>query len=301
MNTPTLDRPMSFSSYQSMNLCGRKYYLSYVLGLQSKKISINLGFGKVVDDLTSNYLANLSVGKFYDPVKHLDDTWRKEVSSKSDWDWGKRFNEESFYWMAHSFADQLPYRWQESGFQVLKSTDGTPLVQWRVFHDIGGIRCHSVIDAIVYNPANDTVGPLDIKTTSALTPVEWMPHSEQLGFYANAIKDDPRIPYENVTHGGFWEFFKRQPNIPHKPSKSKLKGPTIEPAKFFELDTATLSELPARLKVTQNRINRQEFIGQPRMAFNTPCTMCDFAEYCLKGDKSILQKRPSRVIAQQPA
>ncbi|BBM67585.1 hypothetical protein VYA_42600 (plasmid) [Vibrio alfacsensis] len=266
-------------------------------------MSINLGFGKVVDEITSNYLANLTVGRFYDPMKNLDAVWKKEIESKTDWDWGKRYDAEAFYWMAHGFADQLPDRWQESGFQVLKATDGKPLVQWRVFHDIGGIRCHSVIDAIVYNPLNDTVGPLDIKTTTAITAEDWMPHSEQLGFYANAIMDDPRIPYDKVTHGGFWEFMKRTPIIPNKPSKRKLIGPTIEPAKFFELNPSTLAELPARLQVTRNRINRREFIGQPRMAFNTPCTMCDFAEYCLKGDKSILQKRPKRehVIAQQPA
>lgn len=297
------ERPMSFSSYQAMNLCGRKYYITYVLGLESKKLSINLGFGKVVDEFTSNYLSGLCLGKYHDPVKMLDDSWHNTVVGKK-WDWGKTFTQDEYYFMAKSFADQLPERWKQSGLQVLKSTDGKPLVQWRVFHDIGGIRCHSVIDTVVYNPANDVVGPVDIKTTTAKTPQEWMPLSEQLGFYVHALNSDPRIPFDNVTHGGFWEFFKRKPNMPKSDRKKPLKGPQIEPASVFELDPSNLAELPKRIAITKNRIARREFMGQPRMAFNTPCIMCDFSEYCLKGDKSILRKRKApaqQVIARQPA
>lgn len=294
---PFLVRPSMILKHDD---CPAAYDFQYEQGITTDAISVNLPFGTAVHSGSTGWIEADALGKHFDPVEAFKADWKRALDNEilsfpSDKD------PDDYEKIGVQLCESFPDAWKESGLTVLIDPQGQPVVERRLQSRIApGILLSGTPDVLAVNEDFDVVVP-DIKTPAQASLPFFATASEQLTAYQLMAEDEKNkalLGIDRVDRLGFLEGIKRK-----VPKTKSGKGPTWEQLQTVSRHSnAQVNDLVQKaLELKRNR-DRGYFPKRPRMAFNTPCAMCDFRNWCHYGDPTGLvwkkQKKAEAAVAE---
>lgn len=285
----------------SFDECGFAYYLKYVLGVKESVTPANLPFGTAIHAACTGFvLAEASGDTSFDPVSVFTEGWQKALESEP-LEFSSMWSADDLTETGMRLVDQFPDAWKATGLAPLIDEHG-PVVERRFEVRIdNGLILSGQPDVVAMDDEGGVV-PLDIKTSAQAYGEEFLLASEQLTDYQILVEGNARqlgLGEDGVAKVGFFEGIKRK-----VPKTGRGKGPEfLSPLLASARAEEQILERKQKLVWMAEDIRRGRFPKKPRMAYNTPCGLCSYADYCLKGDKSalIFPDEPQQVISVQSA
>lgn len=286
----------------SMDECGYACYLKYVLGVKQDVTPANLPFGTAVHEACTGYiLAEATGASSYDPIKVFCDTWDKSVATEP-MEFSSLWGPDDLRETGLRLVDLFPAAWKATGLAPLVDEHG-PVIERRFQVEIEpGLVLSGQPDVVAMDEEGGVI-PLDLKTSAQAYGEEFLLASDQLTDYQLLVEgngDQLGLDEEGVARVGFFEGIKRK-----VPKTNRGKGPEFLPPLIGpKRSPERLAERKQKLIWMAEDMRRGRFPKKPRMAYNSPCGLCEFANYCLKGDKSglVFPDEPQQPIAlQQPS
>lgn len=264
--------------------CGYAYYLKYVIGVRQEFVSANMPFGTAVHEAFLGYVLALATGRSgFNTVETFREHWGNSLET-TPMEFSASFAEEDLTNIGLVLADQIPEFWDKTGLVPLIDAHG-PVVERRFEVSIGRDVILSGEPDLVAMDCEGGVIPLDIKTSGVEYSEEFLLASDQLTDY-QIITEHPSanlgVDDEGVSAVGFIELIKRK-----IPKTERGKGPEILPVLYGpRRSSERLAERRQKLNWMAEDIQKARFPKKPRMAYNTPCDLCELKRYCLKDDPS---------------
>lgn len=277
-------RPSGFLKYDD---CAWAYKLQYVLGIRTVATSANLSFGTAFHHATTTWLLKEVEGQDFDIVGAFEKAWQKELD-ENEISFNTLWDPESMKETGVRLVEQFPERWSSFGLVPLIDNHG-PVIERRFQAELApGVIVSAQPDIIAMDMEGRIVAP-DIKTPATPSSEAFLKGSEQLTLYQMVLDAHlPSMGYERIDKLGFIEALKKK-----VPKTNRGTGPVIlDPALTDRRDERVIQETRQKLAWMAEDINNNRFPKRPRMAFNTPCDMCDFANLCLNGDPEGLSAAP---------
>ena len=255
--------------------CPRAYRYQYVDRLRPQVQSSNLHFGTCVHTAITAWLT----GATDDPAAYFTECWR-EITATVSLDYNSLWTPESLEATGKALAEQFPAVWQEAGILPLLDEEGQPVLERRLEARLaGGVVLSGQPDLIGLTLDGEVV-VLDFKTASNPAPEGFAQASDQLLAYQVLVDVHAKtLGIHRVDHLGFMELIKRK--VPNGNGKRNGKGPEVlAPVLAPRQDTREF--VRKAVWVAQN-IEAGNFFPNPRMAWNSPCGLCDFKRLCYEG------------------
>ena len=269
--------------------CPSQYYFSEVEKLRSKATSANLPFGTAVHEAMTGYILATVSGKPFDPVAVFESYWDHAIENET-LEFSSIWDEDSMRQTGKRLVEQFPEIWDNSGLSPLIDSKG-PVVERRFETTIRpGVVLTGQPDVVAVNSDAEVIA-LDLKTTASEYDPIFLLASEQLTAYQvllDAHSDELGI--EGVDRLGFVELLKKK-----IPKTSRGTGPVIKaPHLVNARSTSMVRDYEEKVLNTAKDIASKRFPRRPRMAFNSPCSMCDFRSYCLQDSMEGLYRLNSK-------
>lgn len=198
-------------------------------------------------------------------------------------------------------AELFPSQWQATGLAPLVDEQG-PIVERRFRVEIEpGLVLTGQPDVVAMDEEGGVI-PLDVKTSAQPYEEEFLIASEQLTDYQILVEGNGEqlgLAEDGIDSVGFFEGIKRK-----VPKTSRGKGPEfLQPLIGPKRSAERVAERKQKLIWMAEDMRRGRYPKRPRMAYNSPCGLCEFRNYCLKGDKSglIFPDESQQPIALQPS
>ena len=258
------------------------FYLRYILRVKTEETGAYFGFGRAIDMAVDAYLRATITGtqRNVDTVAIFERVW-DEFRNRHVVKYNTTDNEESLRAIGMSLCKDIPQAWADTGMVLALDTKGQPIAQRDLEIDIGnGVVLRTKLDIAAYNRYGQ-FGILDCKSTKTPSSTEFTLLADQLTAYQIAVLAHRDVlGIEDVEFLGFWEFLKRS-----IPKKQGTKGPYINAPEVVDprTDAAMKAYLQKAHWVADN-IRAGRYPRTPRMAFNTPCDLCEYAGLCTRGN-----------------
>lgn len=280
---------LSDSSSALMMTCGEQYRLRYEEHLESERKSINLVFGKLVDEAASAFIKAQVTGDVIDPLALFEaqfaamtDAVELQLTSRGDLDTTRLMGRQ----MLERFIEDRTAR----GWLPMLDLDGQPIVQrWLRVQLPENVVYRGVIDVIVLTPEGKVL-IVDLKTTSAHVEGFSLVGDQLTGYQVMVEAHRESLGIERVDGLLYYDMVKRAP-VTEK-SRKGATGPTIHvddpapPRSSDHLEAWVREQLFIASDIRQRRFSKRP--GRP---FSTPCAMCDFKNLCWHGDGTSLVTR----------
>lgn len=262
--------------------CPAAFYMQYIEGIRTAATAINLPFGTKVHDACTGYLKAGVFGKSFDPVQTFEKTF-EEVLNTQSLEFPSDKSAEDYLAMGKKLVERFPEAWEKTGLTPLIDSAGEPVIEQRVQSRIApGIMLSGTPDLVAMTDEGDICVP-DVKTAGQASDPIFVLGSEQLTSYQILLEDpvnQQRLGLDQIDNLGFMEGIKRK-----IPKTNRGQGPTWEPIKWAPVRGTLEKQAIVDKAVAMKRdIDRGWFPKRPRMAFNTPCVLCDYRNWCHKGD-----------------
>lgn len=276
--------------------CPSSYERQYVLGVRTEATSINLPFGTAVHDASTGFLIAEHYGLDFDPETVFLESFEEKIES-SIIEVSSTRKISDYVEMGRRLAGDFPGNWEKTGLTVLLDKEGKPVVERRLKAQVApGVILTGTPDIAALDDEGD-VAVVDIKTPAQISDPLFLWASDQLTSYQVLLEHNAEaIGLDGVQKLGFFEGIKRK-----VPTTGKGRGPTWEPITlgFSRAEEAKNELIQKILEIKRNK-ERGYFPRRSRMAYNTPCTMCDFRHWCLTGDTDGLVFPQQKPIEAQP-
>lgn len=291
---PFLVRPSMILKHDD---CPAAYDFQYEQQIRTDAVSVNLPFGSAVHAGCTGWIESDALGKHFDPVDAFKAEWKKALDNEilsfpSDKD------PEDYEKMGVILTESFPDSWKVSGLTVLIDPQGQPVVERRLQSRIApGIILSGTPDVLAVNEDFDVVIP-DIKTPAQASAPFFASASEQLTAYQLLAEDEKNkalIGIDRVDRLGFYEGIKRK-----VPKTKNGKGPTWEkPLTAPRHSNNQVNDFVRKAMELKRDRDRGYFPKRPRMAFNTPCAMCDYRNWCLNEDPTglVFKSKKTEAVA----
>lgn len=276
--------PSAVAKYEE---CGYQYFLAYIERLQARAKSANLIFGDAIDQAVSGYVIAQLNDQVFDAEEAFKKAWKKE-STGVEVQYNSRTDEAALIRIGSGLMRKFPEVWGGLGYTPILLPDGKPFLQYDLRTIIApGVGLRGKVD-IGGLTADGDLHLLDWKTTASASPEIISKLSEQLTSYQFLAKENEQtLGFGEFNGMGFMELLK-------KSNPDVCKPYIVEPRPQKVVD-----EYRQKLLWIAEDIRRNRFPKRPRMAYNSPCEMCDFQKACTTGDRTGLIKKPERNPAQQ--
>lgn len=281
-------RPTSAAQFDE---CPRKYYYQYQERIKTEAVSANLPFGTAVHEAVLGWLKGEMEGQNLDPVKIFQDKWERALEEKA-MTFSAQWGPEELTKTGERLTERFPETWANTGLTVLVDSDG-PLIERRFRVEMEkGLILSLEPDIIAMTPAGE-VAVIDPKTTGATYQEQFLELGDQLTAYQWGVEQASPAGIERVDQLGYMELTKRK-----VPKTSKGKGPEVNPPALVpRRDEALVSDLLQKYRWIADDIRRGRFPRRPRMAFNSPCNMCEFHGLCSRDDwEGLTQDQPQKAV-----
>lgn len=287
-------KPISASMIHKWQNCPMSFYYHYILQYRSEVTSANLPFGTCLHTASTGYIVAKLKGLPYDCVEVFRDAWDATLAKEAI-EFSSRWDRDSMAATGERLLDLFASKWDDLNLIPLIDDKGEPLVELSLSATLpNGVKIYGIQDfAGMDIDANVVV--VDIKSPQTASSEHFLAMSDQLTMYQllnEANKD--KLGIEQVDRLGFFEMLKRK--VPVK--RTKVTGPQIADIEWNPRRTSQeIEEFCNKLEWMLEDINRGRFPKTPRMAWNTPCDMCDFKGLCQNNDKSgLIVLPPKRTV-----
>lgn len=281
---------LSVSRLKMAQECGEKYNLRYNLKWRPRIESANLVFGSVVHSVIESYLISLHRGVAFDCESAFRGRWKAETA-KTAISYSSIWSQDKLEETGARLCAQFPEYWESTGYSVLVLPDGSLFLEKKMSIKVQGIEVPFIPDLVVMT-SEGKILVLDLKTPAQPSFDGYVELDEQLALYQLGVE----------THGGPWgidrvdgvgliEFIKRP-----VPQTSKGRGPYIaEPTIAGRRSNEQIAHLLQSMLAEADNIQHGRLYRRTGYAFNSPCGLCDFQNYCRTGSTADL------IIPQQKA
>lgn len=261
--------------------CPRAYRYQYVDRLRPQVQSSNLHFGTCVHTALTAWLT----GATDDPVSCFTECWR-ETTEKIALDYNTVWSPEALEATGKALIEQFPPVWKETGIMPLIDEEGQPVLERNLRVPLLRDVVLSGTPDIIAMTGEGEVVVLDFKTASNPAPEGFAQVSDQLlAYQVLAEVHGKTLGIHRVDQIGFLELIKRK--VPN--GKSKGKGPEVMPPVLAPRQDP--QEFIRKVAWVARNIEAGNFFPNPRMAWNSPCGLCDFRNLCYKGSyEGLIQK-----------
>ena len=256
------------------DMCPRQYHYKYELRWSPLKRSVNLAFGSAIDTALSAYLRE----ETRDPATLFNVEFAQRAHDGLKW--GK-WDREKLTKTGLRLCELFVAGWEASNLVVLRDPQGEPVVQRQLRIDFGnGIVASPIIDLMALDLETLRVLTIDLKTATSQLFDGFSDLSDQLTEYNIAVDAHARLLGIQRTDGlGFIELLKRTVS-----TRKGSKGPEVVfhdpvPARSEEVR----SDFIKRVQQYAENVRAARFGRRPLHAFNSPCSLCDFATHCRTG------------------
>lgn len=269
--------------------CPRSYKYQYVDRLEPLAQSANLSFGTAVHAGVTGYAEAIAKGNLsFDPVKTFEESFRKEYETREII--YTVHDQKALIAIGRVLTERWPDYWEGTGLIVATDTKGEPIVERRIYIDLGqGLIVSMQPDIVAMNISGQTYG-LDVKTPASSAPPGFAIVSDQLAAYRLGLSVHAQalgIPPPSWL--GFMDGIKKA-----IPKTARGEGPHWEKPDLVPCNAnVAQQEIVQKFHEVASDIRNKRFKRNPRMAWNTPCEMCDFRRLCYEGSMEGLRERQS--------
>jgi len=270
---------LSFSALNKYEICPRQYAFHYKDGLRTSVEPANLLFGGALHEALTTFIAEHAKGNVIDAAVLFQDKWNEAIKGNVV-DYSSTQSPESLHDTGTELARQFPSFWDNSGLTALIGPDGEPLVERKLtMRVVPGVNYRGYLDVIAMT-ADGEIVIIDLKTALTPAPESTLLIGEQLTDYQALVESNKdRLGIESVSQLGFIELLKRKVPKSDRGKGPEIVGPSLTPARTPD----ELKERKAKIGYLADQIAKGAFFKKPGIAFNTPCSMCDFKDLCLHG------------------
>jgi len=260
--------------------CPRQYRYKYIDKIKTDSTSANLIFGSTIHKVIESYIRAFELRLPYDIEEGFKQLW-SEALTKEEIQYNSRWDEESLNETGISLVKEFADKWPDLNLSPLIDGDEELLLERKLKTEIApGIFLAAKLD-IAAMDENAEVVIIDFKSPSNETDPDHTDLDAQITtqqIVTDGNKD--MLGIDQVDKVGFLELVKRK--IP----KRSGKGPTVEkPLLVPRRNDFEIAEFKQKIIWMAGAIQRGEFPKHSRQAYNSPCGMCDYANYCRKGDR----------------
>lgn len=263
--------------------CAYAYYLKYVLRVKPSVVSANLPFGTAVHVACTDYIMAEAKGDTsYNPVDRFNSIWEKSLETEA-LDFSSTWSKDDLSATGVSLVEQFPDVWGLTGLVPLIDEYG-PVVERKLSFQIApNIILTGTPDLVAMNDEGVVI-PLDLKTSAQEYNSTFLINSEQLTDYQILVEGNSAslgLDDDGVGKVGFFEGVKRK-----IPQRKDSKGPQFLPPKTIEKrsEERKLERIQKLIWMAED-IDRGRFVKRPRMAYNSPCDLCEFSGFCATGSR----------------
>ncbi|MFA7455754.1 MAG: PD-(D/E)XK nuclease family protein [Desulfobulbaceae bacterium] len=260
--------------------CPFAAFLQYVRRVKSASTSANLVFGTAVHWAISNFIKALVAGMKFDLVQAFLFKWQEQVDSLTV-QYNSTFSPEDLMEVGKKHCELFPAVWDAAGLEPLVDKDG-PLVERRLQVEIlPGVILSAEPDFVGINQDSEIV-VVDFKTPATASTEDFALMSDQLTSYQIVVEAHGRaLGVDRVAKVGFMELLKKK-----VPKTNRGSGPEVLPPLLVEARSqAEIAAYQQKVGWIAEDMRLGRYPKRPRMAFNSPCAMCDYAQYCIRGEK----------------
>lgn len=260
--------------------CPRAYKYQVVDKIRPAITSVNLPFGTTVHDACTEYVKAVAAGQSYDPVKAFEKDFERVLSSQA-LRYPAGYEPEDMLKMGSRLTDTFGETWEKTGLTPWVDTEGELVVERRLRAQIApGVTLTGKPDIVAMDPEGTQAVP-DVKTAGAVTSDAFLEASEQLTAYQLLLEDPQNqslLGTTAVSRLGF--LIARKGKV-----TARSRGPYWEGLRLGRRRTDDqVEEYRQKVVHVAKQIQSGYFPKRPRMAFNTPCGMCEYAGWCWRGD-----------------
>jgi ATP-dependent nuclease, subunit B len=269
--------PSGMATYEN---CPMSYYLDRVLRIRTRLTSASLGLGQALAQSSEAFLRGTVTGNYVDPVPVFEQAWDTFVREHAV-RYPSKATEEQLKAAGAKLAELLPAAWEREGLSVALDAQGEPMIERKLVADIGqGVRLVTKLDLCAFTPDWELM-LVDQKATAQETDVRFALMGDQLTAYQMTVTTHaPTLQLPAISKVAYWEMIRR--NIPKKANAGK--GPEILPISSVKpRSSEAITRYVNKVHGVATRIRNRDFPKTPRMAYNTPCTMCAFLDLCSQG------------------
>jgi len=299
---------LSHSAAGLYQTCPRKYQHRYKDRLASAETSINLGFGKAIDEGTSAYIVGHALGQYINPIPVFEQSF-EEFCNTSIVAYSTKFqNKDECLAVGRLLLQRFVEKWTKLGWIALLDPDGKPMVQIELRVSLPtNLVFTAIIDVIVLTPEGKVL-IVDVKTPSQAADFRFAQLSDQLTGYQLVVETHKaRLGIDHLDGLAFLELVKRPiPKTPKKksgaPGKARGMGPEVlDPHECAPRPKEKLEEfVQSRVWIAED-IRRERFPTRSLDAYSSPCDdTCEFVRVCTNGSREGLIVRPPRARQVSP-
>ena len=290
---------LSPSALLKYEACPKQYRYKYVEGWSPSVTGPNLVFGTALHASLEAVMRNQVDQRGRDPLAAFEGTFREEIARKPLEIKGDKVDLDEMMATGLHLAGNLAARWASTGFTPLLAPNGDVMVEYEMEVElIPGVKLSCILDTAVLDGEGD-IALVDFKSVKAPTSMEFAVNSDQLGMQQEVFTGNREFLglTGDVGKIGFMEATKnRVPKVEFKkdgsPKKQTGEGPKILKPEMLEAhSTERMAEFRQKWTWIAESILEGRFPARPQMAWNSPCSMCDYRLLCTKGDSTGLIKK----------
>lgn len=260
--------------------CPYAMYLQYIAKIKPQVASANLVFGTIVHEAIAKYLAAMMAGVNFDPEKHFRFKW-KEACETQAINYNASFGPSDLEATGARLCALFPEAWGQSGLVPLVDDEGPVLERKFEVEILPGVVLFGTPDVVAMDSNTGEIVVPDFKTPASPAPEEFFLVADQLTAYqilVEAHKD--KLGIDQVDRLGYMELLKKK-----IPKTSRGTGPEVlPPATGPRRPEKAVQAFIKKVDWFTQDIRAGRFPKRARMAYNTPCTLCDYKGLCLHGE-----------------
>jgi len=203
------------------------------------------------------------------PLEGFRNAWDKQLAS-GPIDFCSK-EESCFRTFGENLANGFSEFWKESGFSPARDAGGNVLMEVRLEAEIApGVVLSGQPDLVAWNSEARLI-VLDFKTACSRANPLFVNISEQLTAYQILLNAHAeRLGLPEIDGLAFLEGLKRK-------TMTNVWGIHASPPR----DKEEVKDYLCKVKRVAKAMQQSEFPRMPRMAWNSPCTLCEFAKGCI--------------------
>jgi hypothetical protein len=259
--------------------CPYKAKLQYVDQIKTTAISSNLVYGTAVHDPIAKYLTAHTSGLNFDMEAQFLMNWDNAVKTQTI-----RYNSttkaDDLREMGKLHCQRFPAAWTQTGLVPVVDEKGFLIERTLQYEILPGVILTGTLDLVAMD-ADGRFIIIDFKTPASESPELFVEMSDQLTAYQILVENNPSLGIPAIDQLGYMELIKKK-----VPKTNRGTGPVVNQPLLSNgpRSKEQIEAFVQKVAWIVDDMKRGRHPKRPRMAYNTPCSLCEYQNYCHNGE-----------------